>query len=74
MRKLVRPVAIFLGLVVAGTTHGQIDDPIPEPVSKRGLAVQIQDLVRLPDSSGLDPARERGPVGWARVSYVRDAA
>ena len=72
MRKLVRPAAIVLGFVVAGTAYGQIDNPIPEPVSKRGLAVQIQDLVRLPDSSGLDPARERGPVGWARVSYVRD--
>jgi hypothetical protein len=48
-------------------------DPIPEPVVKRGLAVEIRDLARLPDTRGLRPAGEDvAPTAWARVSYVRD--
>jgi len=72
MRKLVNQIVIIFGFVMAGTAHSQVSNPIPEPITKYGLAVQIRELVRLPDSSAVDPARERGPVGTARVSYVRD--
>jgi hypothetical protein len=48
-------------------------NPIPEPVVKRGLAVEIKDLARLPDTRGLRPAdKDVAPNAWARVSYVRD--
>ena len=55
--------------------HAQItSNPIPEPVEKRGLAVEIRDVVRLPDTRGLRPLTEDvNPAGWARVSFVRDA-
>src|SRR5689334_508683 len=48
-------------------------NPIPEPIVKRGLAVEVKDLVRLPDTRGLRPAdQDVAPAAWARVSYVRD--
>jgi hypothetical protein len=72
MRQLIIQLGIVLGLAAAGIVNAQVENPIPEPIAKHGLAVQIRELARLPDSSALDPARERGPVGWARVSYVRD--
>ena len=55
--------------------HAQItSNPIPAPVEKRGLAVEIRDVVRLPDTRGLRPLTEDvNPAGWARVSFVRDA-
>ena len=57
----------------AGVIRGQISNPILAPVEKRGLAVEIRDVVRLPDTRGLRPAAEDvTPVGWARVSFVRD--
>lgn len=48
-------------------------NPIPEPVTKHGLSVEIRDLVRLPDTRGLRPAdQDVTPAGWARINYVRD--
>jgi hypothetical protein len=48
-------------------------NPIPEPIVKRGLAVEVKDLVRLPDSRELHPSdQDVDPGAWARVSYVRD--
>ena len=48
-------------------------NPIPEPIVKRGLAVQVKDLVRLLDTRELHPAdQDVEPTTWARVSYVRD--
>src|SRR5205823_6350981 len=48
-------------------------NPIPEPIVKRGLAVEVKDLGRLPDTRGLRPAdQDIAPDAWARVSYVRD--
>src|SRR5262249_56786159 len=47
--------------------------PIWAPIVKRGLAVEIRDLARLPDTRGVRPAdQDVSPAGWARVSYVRD--
>jgi len=68
-------VLIAIGAIVGITTLvGQItSNPIPAPIAKRGLAVEIKDLVRLPDTRGLRPASEDvNPSGWARVSFVRD--
>src|SRR5262245_1972386 len=48
-------------------------NPIPEPVVKRGIAVEVRDVARLPDTRGLRPAdKDVAPQAWARVSFVRD--
>jgi hypothetical protein len=64
----------LLAVWAAGPTDAQItSNPIPEPIVKRGLAVEVKDLVRLPDTRELRPAdQDVSPSGWARVSYVRD--
>ena len=70
------PVALvpFLAILIVGASEAQItSNPIPAPIEKRGLAVEINDLVRLPDTRGMRPAdQDVSPAGWARVSYVRD--
>jgi len=70
------PLALvpLLMLSTAGPIHGQItSNPLPAKIEKRGLAVQVVDLVRLPDTRSLRPQSEDvTPSGWARVSYVRD--
>src|SRR5689334_6353714 len=48
-------------------------NPLPEPIRKRGLAVEIRDVTRLPDTRTTVPAgQDVNPAGWARVSFVRD--
>lgn len=59
-------------LASAQALQAQVENPIPEPIVKRGLAVEIREIARLPDTSELDPAYGSAPVGSARVSYVRD--
>jgi len=72
-------LAIFLAVVaVAGAQpSGETPitaNPIPAPVEKRGLAVEIADLVRLPDTRSVIAAeRDVAPRGTARVSFVHDA-
>ena len=72
----VRPAIVvgLLALVSAPALQGQItDNPIPARVEKRGLAVEIRDVVRLPDTRGLRPLdQDVSPAGWARPNYVRD--
>jgi len=75
MRTGMRLVIVqLLAVWTAGTVAGQItSNPIPAPIVKRGLAVEIKDLVRLPDTRPIRPAdQDVAPAGWARVSYVRD--
>jgi hypothetical protein len=63
---------LALTAAVAIHAQSQITDPLP-PVVKRGLGVEIRDVVRLPDTRGLRPAdQDVVPAGWARVSFVRD--
>jgi len=59
--------------ISAAAIHAQIANPIPAPIVKRGLSVEVRDVVRLPDTRGLRPPdQDVVPAGWARVSYVRD--
>ena len=68
-------LSMILAVLTAPTVllQGQItSNPVPAPIEKRGLAVEIRDLVRLPDTRGLHPNDDVNPSGWARISYVRD--
>jgi hypothetical protein len=66
-------VAVLLAVVAAQSTHGQItSNPIPAPIEKRGLRVQIRDVVRLPDTRAMHPGDDTNPAGWARISFIRD--
>ncbi|MGB9364761.1 MAG: PQQ-dependent sugar dehydrogenase [Xanthobacteraceae bacterium] len=48
-------------------------NPIPEAVAKRGIAVEVVELARLPDTRGIRPAdQDVRPAGWARINFVRD--
>jgi len=64
-----------LVLSAAVTAHAQItDNPLPAPLTKGGLAVEVRDVVRLPETRNLRPVdQDVTPTGWARVSFVRDA-
>jgi hypothetical protein len=49
-------------------------NPIPEPIVKRGIAVEVKNVARLPDTRGLRPAdQDIAPDAWARVSFVRNS-
>jgi hypothetical protein len=68
---------LILGFAVIAAVsglHAQItSNPIPAPVEKRGLTVEITDLVRLPDTRPmLKPDQDVNPAGWARIQFVRD--
>ena len=67
-------VLAFLGLAAAAVIDAQITaNSIPAPIEKRGLDVEIRDLVRLPQTRGMrPPEQDVNPAGWARVSFVRD--
>src|SRR6059036_1469212 len=71
-------ILLFVGICAAANTDAQLgqpitSNPIPVPITKRGLTVEIRDVVRLPDTRGLRPPdQDVVPAGWARVSYVRD--
>jgi hypothetical protein len=68
----------FLALGATGVPGAQIGAPVvsrpmPAPITKRGLMVEIRDVVRLPDTRGMRPAdQDVVPSGWARINYVRD--
>lgn len=67
-------ILLLLATWTPGAIEAQItSNPIPAPIEKRGLAVEIEDLVRLPDTRGIRPLdQDVSPAGWARVSYARD--
>ena len=68
-------VLLFLAISAAHSIHAQITNPLPTPIVKRGLSVEIRDVVRLPESRGMRPAdQDVAPTAWARVSFVRDIA
>lgn len=65
---------LLFAIWTVGATQAQItSNPVPTPILKRGLAVEVKDLVRLPDTRRMRPSdQDVTPAGWARVSYVRD--
>src|SRR5262245_47812520 len=67
-------IVLMLAIWTAGVIEAQItSNPLPASIMKRGLAVEIKDLVRLPDTRGMRPSdQDVSPSGWARISYVRD--
>jgi len=67
-------IVVLLAAWAARAVQAQIaGNPIPARIVKRGLAVEIKDLLRLPDTRGVRPLdQDVSPAGWARVSYVRD--
>jgi len=78
MRSLRFAAVLWIALAAAGAPHAQIGNPVvsqptPAPIAKRGLTVQIRDVVRLPDTRGMRPLdQDVAPAGWARINYVRD--
>ena len=75
MRIRVSLVVVGVLAILAGNaTRAQITgNRVVAPIVKKGLVVQIKDVVRLPETRGLRPAdQDVVPAGWARVSYVRD--
>jgi hypothetical protein len=69
-----KPLIILLFLTIGTALYAQItSNPLPAPVEKRGLMVEIRDFARLPESRGIRPAdQDVAQSGYARVSYVRD--
>ena len=66
-------LVLILALGAAAAIDAQVSNPLPAPVVKRGLSVEIRDVVRLPETRGMRPAdQDVSPAGWARVSFVRD--
>jgi len=67
-------------LTALSTSYAQSDgstpitsNPIPEPLVKGDLMIEIADVVRLPHTAGLLSAEDDvNPAGWARVSFVHD--
>jgi len=74
MRPRLPLIVIVVVAAAVGGVHAQItSNPIPAPVEKQGLMVEITDLVRLPDTRPMLKAGEDvNPAGWARLSFVRD--
>lgn len=71
---LVLPFAIWTTSAIEAQLNAPISaNPVPAPIVKRGLAVEVRDLMRLPDTRATRPAgQDVSPAGWARISYVRD--
>lgn len=74
MHRQVRFIGPLVGACAAGMVYAQITgNPIPQPIPKRGLSVQIVDVARLPDSRDIRPRdQDVRQSGWARVSFVRE--
>ena len=69
-----RSATALVMLALGGAViSAQLANPIPAPITKQGLRVEIKDVARLPDSRGLRPASEDvAPTSWARVNFVRE--
>jgi hypothetical protein len=73
MRSSLFLIAVSAALMLAGSSQAQItSNPLPDPILKKGIAVEIRDVARLPDTRGKHGEDDVTPAGWARVSYVRD--
>jgi len=73
MRFLRVAILVLMTLAAGRAVHAQLNNPIPAPIPKRGLRVEIKDVVRMPDTRGLRGASEDSmPAGWARLNFVRE--
>ncbi len=68
---------VIVGLAVASIAVAieaqMTSNPIPSPIEKHGLAVEIKDVMRFPDTRAIRPVdQDVSPSGWARISFVRD--
>lgn len=72
---VIKQLMVLMAVMIwaSGAIRAQVSNPIPEPVIKRGLTVQIQEIARLPETRERFPER-LGRGGFARVSFVRDIA
>ncbi len=52
----------------------QLSNPIPQPIVKQGLRVQIQDLVQMPSTQGtLGSKTDYTPGAGARINFMRES-
>jgi len=66
-------ISLLIVQTVYATDAPLTSNPIPEPIVKRGIAVEVVEVARLPDTRGIRPANQDvTPAGWARINYVRD--
>ena len=69
---------IFAGVLLVllpAALLAQVTDPIPAPIEKRGLMVEVKEVARLPETRRLRPVEQDvTPTGWARPNYVRELA
>jgi hypothetical protein len=61
MRPRIPFILVFSAVIVTAILQAQVTDPLPAPVEKRGLMVEIKDVVRLPDTRG----------GWLGARAIR---
>ena len=62
MRLLSSSVVAALALSAASIARSQItENPLPEPIQKRGIVVEIRDVVRLPETRKLRPVDQDSP-------------
>jgi hypothetical protein len=67
-------VGVLLLSAAVGARAQITANPLPARVVKNGLAVEVRDVVRLPETRQLRPVdQDVTPTGWARVSFVRNA-
>src|SRR5918992_5423573 len=72
-RMVVGIVSLLASQIVYAAAEPITSNPIPERIVKRGIAVEVVELARLPDTRGIRPAdQDVKPAGWARINYVRD--
>ena len=71
-----RKSIVFPLLALAAVSLAQApitSNPLPEPIVKKGLAAEVKDVVRLPDTRETRSADQDVSAGnYARVSYVKD--
>jgi len=68
---------VLSGVLVLASTVGIVgqitSNPLPAAVEKRGIAVEIRDVVQLPDTRGRWPIdQDVTPSGVARINFVRE--
>ena len=70
-----RKFGIAFGAVCVSTSaFAQLSNPIPTPIVKQGLRVQLEDVVQFPDSeASLGSKPDHRPSSRARINFFREA-